>query len=313
MASKRGELPANLGPMQPYINSFRLALQVAELSDNTMRIYTDAATWFAGWAIKSGAARKWEDVDRDHLRAFFIQMQKLDYKQGYRNNIARGLQAFFKWLSEEEELPNPFKTFKPPPPPKIGEKTPDVISKEDLRALVKDAEGGRDFESRRDAALLRLFASTGCRLSEITHLRVPDVDVRNRTAVVTGKGNKTRTVKFDAKCALALDRYLRKRAEHAASKDFDALWFGVRRRMPMTPSGIRQVIERRGERLGLNIHPHLFRHTFSHNWLDEGGAEGDLMELNGWDSPQMLRHYGASAKAARARRAYDRIDVMRGV
>jgi hypothetical protein len=41
--------------------------------------------------------------------------------------------------------------------------------------------------------------------------------------------------------------------------------------------------------------------------LDRGGAEGDLMELNGWTSPQMLRLYGASARSARARRTYDRI------
>lgn len=136
--------------------------------------------------------------------------------------------------------------------------------------------------------------------------------MRNRTAVVVGKGNKTRTVKFDAKCALALDRYLRKRGEHRASKDFDALWFGVRRRMPMTPSGIPRVIERRGERLGLDIHPHLFRHTFSHNWLDEGvlrGPDGVERLVFAADAPPLW----GSAKAARARRAYDRIDVMRGV
>jgi hypothetical protein len=49
------------------------------------------------------------------------------------------------------------------------------------------------------------------------------------------------------------------------------------------------------------------RHNFSHTWLDRGGAEGDLMELNGWASPQMLRRYGASARSARARRSYDRV------
>jgi hypothetical protein len=49
------------------------------------------------------------------------------------------------------------------------------------------------------------------------------------------------------------------------------------------------------------------RHLFSHTWLDRGGAEGDLMELNGWSSPQMLRRYGASARSARARRTYDRV------
>ena len=40
---------------------------------------------------------------------------------------------------------------------------------------------------------------------------------------------------------------------------------------------------------------------------DRAGPEGDLMELNGWSSPQMLRRYGASARSARARRTYDRI------
>jgi integrase len=55
------------------------------------------------------------------------------------------------------------------------------------------------------------------------------------------------------------------------------------------------------------VYPHRFRHHFSHTWLDRGGAEGDLMELNGWVSPQMLTRYGASARGARARRSYDRV------
>jgi hypothetical protein len=40
---------------------------------------------------------------------------------------------------------------------------------------------------------------------------------------------------------------------------------------------------------GVEVFPHRFRHHFSRTWLDRGGAEGDLMELNGWPSPQMLR------------------------
>ena len=75
----------------------------------------------------------------------------------------------------------------------------------------------------------------------------------------------------------------------------------------MTASGIYQVIARRGRQCGISVFPHRFRHHFSHTWLDRGGAEGDLMELNGWTSPQMLRRYGASARSARARRSYDRI------
>ena len=68
-----------------------------------------------------------------------------------------------------------------------------------------------------------------------------------------------------------------------------------------------QMIARRGRQAGVDAWTHRFRHHFSHTWLDRGGAEGDLMELNGWSSPQMLRRYGASARSARARRTYDRI------
>jgi integrase/recombinase XerD len=57
----------------------------------------------------------------------------------------------------------------------------------------------------------------------------------------------------------------------------------------------------------VRLHPHRFRHHFAHAWLDRGGAEGDLMELSGWASPQMLRRYGARASGARARRGYDLI------
>jgi integrase/recombinase XerD len=75
----------------------------------------------------------------------------------------------------------------------------------------------------------------------------------------------------------------------------------------MTDSGVYQMVKRRGAQADVEVNPHKYRHTFSHNWLDNGGTEGDLMELNGWSSPQMLARYGRSARSARARRAYDRV------
>jgi integrase len=67
------------------------------------------------------------------------------------------------------------------------------------------------------------------------------------------------------------------------------------------------MIARRGRQCGVDAWPHRFRHHFSHTRLDRGGAEGYLMELNGWSSPQMLGRYGASARSARERRTYDHI------
>jgi integrase len=76
---------------------------------------------------------------------------------------------------------------------------------------------------------------------------------------------------------------------------------------PLTAGGIYQAVARRGRQCGVEVWPHRFRHHFSHTWLDRGGPEGDLMELDGWSCAQMLARYGASARSARARRIYDRI------
>jgi integrase len=67
-----------------------------------------------------------------------------------------------------------------------------------------------------------------------------------------------------------------------------------------------RAADRPARQCGVDACPHRFRHHFSHTW-GRGGPKGDLTELNGWTSPQMLRRYGTSVCNARARRTYDRI------
>ena len=151
------------------------------------------------------------------------------------------------------------------------------------------------------------------RLPELAQIRYDhhdprhsDIDLQLREITVHGKGQKTRTVKIIFGAARSVDQYIRARARHAQAYR-PQLWLAVNNRGPMTASGIYQMITRRGRECGIDVFPHQFRHHFSHTWLDRGGPEGDLTELNGWSSPQMLRRYGASARSARARRTYDRI------
>ena len=172
---------------------------------------------------------------------------------------------------------------------------------------------GRSFQDRRDAGVIAVFRGTGMRLSELAGIgydpgdpRRSNLDLWHREITLHGKGRKTRTVKIGHDAARALDRYIRVRARRAQAHR-PQLWLGTGNRRRMTTSGINQVIARRGRECGIEMFPHRFRHHFSHAWLDRGGVEGDLMELNGWTSPQMLRRYGASARSARARRSYDRI------
>src|SRR6185503_14614420 len=115
---------------------------------------------------------------------------------------------------------------------------------------------------------------------------------------------RPRAVPFGSKAGIALERYVRERAKHAPAGE-TALWIGSLRKDALTGSGIAQMLERRCEEAQLpHIHPHQFRHTFSHEWMASGGSETDLMRLNGWTSRQMLSRYGASAADERAREAH---------
>jgi site-specific recombinase XerD len=290
------------GMFQAEISSFALRLAAEGKAAKTIRTYTEAVQWFAAATLSGQAGRAgWEQVNGHDIQRWMAWL--LDrYSAAYASNQYRALQQFFKWLAAEDELPDPMAGLAPP---RVPAKLVPVFTSEELARLER-ACAGRSFAQRRDTAIIAVLTATGIRLSELAGLRRSDVDLWQREITVCGKGGKDRIVKIGHQAARSLDRYLRARARHAHAWR-PQLWLGVNNREPLTAAGVYQMTARRGHQAGLAVHPHRFRHHFSHTWLDRGGPEGDLMELAGWASPQMLRRYGASARSARARRTYDRI------
>jgi site-specific recombinase XerD len=200
---------------------------------------------------------------------------------------------------------------KPRQPERLAPVMPDADVKRLLGAVH---EGAREatFADRRDAAILRLFLSTGARLSELADLRYdPDHpeanDVGERAIRIrSGKGRRERVSDIGLKGDRALDRYLRARAKHPQAA-LPWLWLGPKGRL--TATGIGQMIRRRGEEAGIaGLHPHLLRHQAAHEYFAAGFQESDVMTLLGWRSREMLRRYAAGAAQERALAAARRLN-----
>jgi integrase/recombinase XerD len=297
------------GPFAANVASFRLHLAAENKAAGTVRTYREAALWFAAAHLLRETGRtRWDQVSAQDVQRWTVRLLA-SYSDAYARNQFRALQQFFRWLAAEDGIPDPVARLRPP---KESRKPVPCFTSVELSKLRKACQGNT-FAQRRDAAIIAVFLATGIRLAEMAGIRYhpddsyrSDVDLGAREVRVRGKGGRPRTVKLSHEAARRLDRYLRARSGHELAWRPE-LWLGEGTRGPLDRSGIYQIVVWLGEECGVLLYPHRFRHHFCQAWLDRGGAEGDLLELAGWSTPQMIEVYGGTARGARARRSYDRV------
>jgi integrase/recombinase XerC len=246
------------------------------LSAHTGSSYRHDLELFVAHCEKQGVA-DWQHVDSQHVRMFAAS----EFRRGQSpRSIQRRLSAvrsFCNFLIREHVIKtNPALEVQAPKAKKRLPATLDVDQMNRLLTFRTDEQLGV-----RDKAIMELFYSSGLRLSELTALDLHDVDLRDKTVRVTGKGNKTRIVPVGRHAADALTRWLRERTTIAAvgERALFVAHTGTRLGPRAIQLRIGEWAQRQG--LGLHVHPHMFRHSFATHLLESSQDLRGVQELLG--------------------------------
>lgn len=290
------------GDLGDELGSFARYLRAQNVSPSTVYAYTGAVVSLGQFLLEHDYPTDVRAVKREHVEEWITSLLAA-HKPATAHQRYRGAQRFFHWyqgLEDDDAFRSPMAKMKPP---RLPEYLPEVLTIDQLRALLA-ACSGKSFEDRRDEALVRIFFDTGARRAEVASLRWStdpaerDVDLNTGQVRLFGKGKRERYAFLSATTVEALERYVRARKSHPHA-DLPYLWLG--RKGQLTDSGIAQTVRDVGMRAGIPaLHPHVLRHSWRHHAASAGMSREDMMQLGGWRSDAMLRRYASSTANARA-------------
>lgn len=149
--------------------------------------------------------------------------------------------------------------------------------------------------SLKDKAIVEMFYSTGCRVTELERLDITDVDFQKKEVYLFGKGNKHRTSYLNAKAELAIRNYLSSRNDNNP-----ALFVSDREpHNRIKKAAIEKRVRKLGETSGIGrrVYPHLIRHTIATDGLDRGMPVEEVQQILGHVNIATTMIYAEVSKA----------------
>ena len=223
----------------------------------------------------------WEALRDHHIRAHIAARHRVGMGSRSLQRELSSIRGFFNYLTAEHHINlNPASGVSAPKSPRKLPKPLDV----DSMAAMLDAQQDDGLEVR-DVAMWELFYSSGLRLSELTDLDCPDIDLDAGSVFVrSGKGKRSRYVPVGGKACEAIRLWLQIRVIYAG--DSQLALFLSRLGKRIAPRSVQQRLERWRVKLGLDarIHPHRLRHSFASHMLEGSGDLRAVQELLGHSS-----------------------------
>jgi integrase/recombinase XerC/integrase/recombinase XerD len=280
-------------PLDASLQAFLLDREASRCTAKTLQHYQYTVGSFVEWLKRLGIQNT-HTVTAPHIRAYLVELQRKGLKDTTQHAHARGIKTWLNWLMQEGDLTvSPMAKVKMP---RQEKRVPAPFTSEDIKALLACCDRKTPVGARNYAILLTLL-DTGLRSSEFMSLRTSDINMRDGTTTVMGKGQKQRQIRIGNKARSAILMMLgfRPNASHG-----DPLWasydsldneVGV-----LKAGGLTSILKRLGHKANVSpCSPHRFRRTFALWCLRDGMDLHSLRLLMGHENLQILQRYLALA------------------
>ena len=242
----------------------------------TVDNYDKDITDFKGFLIIK-KINDFSKVDYQIARDYMVDLYSKKYNNKTICRHISSLRNFYKFLiANKYALNNPFSLITNP---KIEKKLPNFIYYNDLEKILEVPDQNNEI-GLRDELIVEILYATGIRVSELVNIKIKDIDFKEKSIRIFGKGKKERIVLFGDKALELINKYLETR-EH--TNEYLIL---NNRGFKITERGIRIILDKNVKKSGVKTHitPHTMRHTFATHMLNEGANLVTVQELLGHEN-----------------------------
>lgn len=248
---------------------------------------SEARTFF----VENGGFIDWLKLSSRDIEIFIQYLAQKKDKRSTQSRKISTLRSFYRFLNKRNIIPvNPVELISLRGDHK---KLPEFLYSDEMVKVLKSISTTTPL-GLRNMALLELFYATGMRVSEISNLKLDQIDFELNLILVHGKGNKDRYVAFGEEAKTALNNYLvearKKLLLHKTDYGYVFLNSNGNR---ITSRGLEYIIKNIFLNAGISasVHPHMLRHTFATQMLNNGADLRTVQELLGHESISATQIY----------------------
>lgn len=288
----------------------RYLLTEKMVADNTVAAYRRDIMQLINFLESECKITEFSEIKLDHLKKFLAFIRK-DLEVGARTASRKlsAFKSFANYLENYHDIPNFTEgtVF-----PKIPKRLPAYLSEKDIKNLFSVAKLDQTLNGQRNKMMLCLLYVCGFRVSELTNLKISNIDFEERILHITGKGGKNRVIPLQASIVDSLRYYLQHThsalIESARETTTDILFPVVFKKsvQPVSRHAFWLLLKKLGNAAGIqtSISPHTLRHSLATHLLKEGANLRLLQMLLGHEQLDTVQIY-THVEISELREMYD--------